>query len=168
MPKTQRLFLAAVLSAAATLAHAAEPAAAPPPTPPATAPQPLPTPDPTLLVTDLVKGVGDEALPGMVVIVHYTGWLYDPAAKDHHGRKFDSSRDRGQPFSFPLGAGRVIGGWEQGIPGMKVGGNRRLVIPPELAYGAKGAGNGVIPPNATLLFEVELLAVESVTMTGQQ
>lgn len=165
---TRQLLLAAVLWAAATPVPAAEPAAATPATPPAAAPQPPPAPDPTLLVTDLVKGVGDEALPGMVVIVHYTGWLYDPAAKDHHGRKFDSSRDRGQPFSFPLGAGRVIRGWEQGIPGMKVGGNRRLVIPPEMAYGAKGAGNGVIPPNATLLFEVELLAVESVTLTGQQ
>jgi FKBP-type peptidyl-prolyl cis-trans isomerase FkpA len=97
------------------------------------------------------------------VIVHYTGWLYDPAAPDHRGRKFDSSRDRGQPLSFPLGAGRVIRGWEQGLPGMKVGGTRRLVIPPSLAYGVRGAGNGVIPPNATLLFDVELLAVETVT-----
>ena len=119
-------------------------------------------------MTDLVKGVGDEALPGMVVIVHYTGWLYDPVAKDHHGRQFDSSRERKQPFSFPLGGGRVIQGWEQGIPGMRVGGTRRLVIPPEFASGAKGAGKGVVPPNATLVFEVELLAVESVTLTGQQ
>ena len=112
-----------------------------------------------------IAGIGDEALPGMVVIVHYTGWIYDPAAKDLRGRQFDSSRDRGQPFSFHLGAGRVIRGWEQGIPGMKVGGTRRLVIPPALAYGPRGAGNGVIPPNATLLFEVELLAVETVTRT---
>jgi FKBP-type peptidyl-prolyl cis-trans isomerase FkpA len=118
-------------------------------------------------VTDLVKGIGDEALPGMVVIVHYTGWLYEPAAKDLRGRQFDSSRERGQPLSFPLGGGRVIRGWEQGVPGMKVGGTRRLVIPPELAYGARGAGNGVIPPHATLLFEVELLAVETVTKTEQ-
>ena len=118
-----------------------------------------------VLVTDVVAGIGDEALPGMVVIVHYTGWLYDPAATEHRGREFDSSRDRGQPFSFHLGAGRVIRGWEQGIPGMKVGGTRRLVIPPDLAYGPRGAGNGVIPPNATLLFEVELLAVETVTRT---
>ena len=103
-----------------------------------------------------------------MVIVHYTGWLYDPAAKDYRGRKFDSSRDRRQPLSFPLGSGHVIRGWEQGIPGMKVGGTRRLVIPPALAYGEKGAGNGVIPPNATLLFEVELLAVESVTRHEQQ
>ncbi len=122
-------------------------------------------PEPTVLVTDVVNGIGDEALPGMVIIVHYTGWLFDPAAKDQHGRKFDSSRDRGQPFSFPLGGQRVIRGWEQGIPGMKVGGTRRLVIPPGLAYGARGAGNGVIPPGATLIFEVELLAVETVTLT---
>ena len=108
------------------------------------------------------------APPGMVVIVHYTGWLYDPSAQDLRGRQFDSSRERGQPFSFHLGSGHVIRGWEQGIPGMKVGGTRRLVIPPELAYGSKGAGNGVIPPDATLLFEVELLAVETVTLHEQQ
>jgi len=134
-----------------------QPASAPAPVQPA-----APT-EPAVLVTDVVAGIGDEALPGMVVIVHYTGWLYDPAATEHRGRKFDSSRDRGQPFSFHLGAGRVIRGWEQGIPGMKVGGTRRLVIPPDLAYGPRGAGDGVIPPNATLLFEVELLAVETVT-----
>ena len=148
------------LLAAATIAGLA--AAQEPSTPPA------PATEATLLVTDVVKGVGDEALPGMVVIVHYTGWLYDPAAKDNHGRQFDSSRERGQPFSFPLGAGRVIRGWEQGIPGMKVGGTRRLVIPPGLAYGTRGAGNGVIPPGATLIFEVELLAVETVTLTEDQ
>ena len=133
---------------------------------PASAPAPPAVPaEPAVLVTDVVAGIGDQALPGMVVIVHYTGWLYDPAATEHRGRKFDSSRDRGQPFSFHLGAGRVIRGWEQGIPGMKVGGTRRLVIPPGLAYGPRGAGDGVIPPNATLLFEVELLAVETVTRT---
>ena len=148
------------------VASAETPATAPstptttPPAPPAAA-----APEETVLVTDVVKGVGDEAFPGMVVIVHYTGWLYDPAAPDQHGRKFDSSRDRGQPLSFPLGSGRVIRGWEQGVPGMKVGGKRRLVIPPALAYGSRGAGNGVIPPNATLIFDVELLAVETVTHT---
>ena len=156
--------LAPALWVTCSLAVAAEPPAAPP----AAAPQAPPPAEPTLLVTDLVKGVGDEALPGMTVVVHYTGWLYDAAARDHHGRQFDSSRERGQPFSFPLGAGRVIRGWEQGLPGMKVGGTRRLVIPPEFGYGAKGAGRGVIPPNATLLFDVELLAVESVTVTEQQ
>ena len=127
-----------------------------------------PAPAASVLVTDLVTGVGDEALPGMVVIVHYTGWLYDPAAKDQRGRKFDSSRDRGQPFSFPLGGRRVILGWEQGIPGMKVGGTRRLVDSARARLRARGAGNGVIPPNATLVFDVELLAVETVTLTEDQ
>jgi FKBP-type peptidyl-prolyl cis-trans isomerase FkpA len=134
---------------------------------PADAP-PATAPEAAVLVTDLVAGIGDEALPGMNVIVHYTGWLYDPAAKDQRGREFDSSRDRGQPLSFPLGSGRVIRGWEQGLPGMRVGGSRRLVIPPSLAYGARGAGNGAIPPNATLIFDVELLAVETVTLRENQ
>jgi FKBP-type peptidyl-prolyl cis-trans isomerase FkpA len=153
--------LAACGIALNTLAES--PAAAPPVAPPAAA-----APEVAVLVTDLVKGVGDEAFPGMVVIVHYSGWLYDPNSKDFRGRQFDSSRERGQPFSFHLGSGHVIRGWEQGIPGMKVGGTRRLVIPPELAYGSKGAGNGVIPPGATLVFEVELLAVETVTRHEQQ
>jgi len=147
-----------VVVALATAALAQAPADAPPPA----------ASEPAVLVTDIVAGIGDEALAGMTVIVHYTGWLYDPAAKDQRGRKFDSSRDRGQPFSFPLGAGRVIRGWEQGLPGMKIGGTRRLVIPPSLAYGARGAGNGVIPPNATLIFDVELLAVETVTLKQNQ
>jgi FKBP-type peptidyl-prolyl cis-trans isomerase len=155
--------LAFLLSAAATAQDPAAQPAAPPAKP--QLPAAPAAPDETLLVTDVVKGVGDEAFPGMVVIVHDTGWIYDPAAPDHHGRQFDSSRDRGQPLSFPLGGGRVIRGWEQGIPGMKVGGKRRLIIPPSLAYGSKGAGNGVIPPNATLVFDVELLAVETVTHT---
>ena len=92
------------------------------------------------------------------VVVHYTGWLYDPSKADGRGKKFDSSLDRGSPFSFPLGAGRVIQGWDQGVAGMKVGGKRTLIIPPEMGYGARGAG-GAIPPNAALLFEVELLEV---------
>src|SRR6187549_202123 len=121
------LFVALAACAIASAARAEAPAASPPVTPPAAA-----APEETVLVTDIVKGVGDEAFPGMVVIVHYTGWLYDAAAPDHHGRQFDSSRDRGQPLSFPLGSGRVIRGWEQGIPGMKVGGKLRLVIPPSL------------------------------------
>lgn len=103
-------------------------------------------------------GTGEEATPGRIVSVHYTGWLHDPAAADNKGRKFDSSRDRGEPFEFPLGAGHVIAGWDQGVAGMKVGGQRTLIIPPELGYGARGAG-GVIPPNATLVFDVELLDV---------
>ncbi len=120
-----------------------------------------------LLVTDLVPGIGDEVLPGTIAVVHYSGWLFDPAAPDGHGKPFDSSRDRNQPFSFPLGAGHVIKGWEQGVAGMKVGGLRRLVIPPALAYGSRDIGNGLIPPNSTLLFEVELLGVETVTFTPQ-
>ncbi len=103
-------------------------------------------------------GEGAEASAGRRVRVHYTGWLYDPQAKDSRGRKFDSSKDRGQPFAFGLGGGEVIRGWDEGVQGMKVGGTRVLTIPPELGYGARGAG-GVIPPNATLVFEVELLGV---------
>lgn len=105
-----------------------------------------------LQIRDLAKGTGDEANVGETVTVHYTGWLMD-------GTKFDSSLDRDQPFSFTLGEGRVIPGWEQGVEGMKVGGKRELIIPPELGYGAQGAG-GVIPPNATLKFDVELLGVK--------
>jgi FKBP-type peptidyl-prolyl cis-trans isomerase FkpA len=104
---------------------------------------------------DTVVGSGDEAKAGAYVSVHYTGWLFDNGTK---GAKFDSSKDRNDPFEFPLGAGHVIRGWDEGVQGMKVGGTRVLTIPPELGYGARGAG-GVIPPNATLLFEVELLAV---------
>jgi FKBP-type peptidyl-prolyl cis-trans isomerase len=100
---------------------------------------------------DIVVGAGATAAAGKTVKVHYTGWLTD-------GKKFDSSVDRGQPFSFPLGGGRVIKGWDEGVAGMKVGGKRQLRIPPELGYGARGA-SGVIPPNATLIFDVELLDV---------
>ena len=98
---------------------------------------------------------GGEAGP---VVVHYTGWLHDPSKADGHGSKFDSSVDRRQPFEFVLGGGQVIRGWDEGVAGMKVGGKRTLVIPPEMAYGARGAG-GVIPPNATLVFDVELVEV---------
>lgn len=100
---------------------------------------------------DHVVGTGEVAKAGQTVSVHYTGWLTN-------GTKFDSSVDRGQPFSFPLGAGRVIKGWDEGVQGMKVGGKRKLTIPANLGYGARGAG-GVIPPNATLVFDVELLSV---------
>jgi FKBP-type peptidyl-prolyl cis-trans isomerase len=112
-----------------------------------------------LKMIDHVIGTGIEATPGKMVSVHYTGWLFDAAAPDNKGKKFDSSRDRGSPFSFPLGAGRVIAGWDQGVAGMKIGGQRTLTIPPELGYGARGAG-GVIPPGATLVFDVELLGVQ--------
>ena len=107
---------------------------------------------------DTVTGDGATASAGQNVSVHYTGWLHDPAQADGRGRKFDSSKDRGQPFRFALGAGQVIGGWDEGVQGMKIGGTRVLLIPPQLGYGARGAG-GVIPPNATLLFEVELLSL---------
>jgi len=108
-----------------------------------------------LKYTDEKLGAGDQAVSGATVEVHYTGWL-DEAGKK--GKKFDSSVDRGQPFSFPLGAGRVIKGWDEGVAGMKVGGKRTLLIPPDLGYGARGAG-GVIPGNSTLIFDVELLKV---------
>jgi FKBP-type peptidyl-prolyl cis-trans isomerase FkpA len=107
--------------------------------------------DSGLKYEDLVEGDGELAAAGQMVSVHYTGWLTD-------GSKFDSSVDRNDPFSFPLGAGRVIRGWDEGVAGMKVGGKRKLTIPPQLGYGAQGAG-GVIPPNATLVFEVELLKI---------
>lgn len=108
--------------------------------------------------TDTTVGSGAEATPGQQVTVHYTGWLYDDSKADKKGAKFDSSRDRNEPFEFSLGAGQVIRGWDEGVKGMKVGGTRTLTIPPDMGYGARGAG-GVIPPNATLLFEVELLGV---------
>ena len=108
-----------------------------------------------LIIDDMVVGTGAAAAAGQQVSVHYTGWLFVNGAK---GKKFDSSKDRGDPFGFPLGAGHVIKGWDEGVQGMKVGGSRTLTIPPNLGYGARGAG-GVIPPNATLLFEVELLGV---------
>jgi FKBP-type peptidyl-prolyl cis-trans isomerase FkpA len=111
-----------------------------------------------LTMNDELVGSGNEAVAGRQVTVHYTGWLYDPARSDHKGQKFDSSRDSGEPFAFRLGGGQVIRGWDEGVAGMKVGGKRTLTIPPQLGYGSRGAG-GVIPPNATLLFEVELLDV---------
>ncbi len=108
---------------------------------------------------DVKVGTGAEAKQGQNVSVHYTGWLFDPSAADQHGSKFDSSRDRGQPFVFPLGVGRVIKGWDQGVAGMKEGGQRTLIIPSEMGYGARGAGNS-IPPNATLIFDVELIKAQ--------
>ena len=116
------------------------------------------TPPAEMQIDDTTTGTGAEAAAGNRVRVHYTGWPYDPTAKNSRGTKFDSSKDRGQPFSFGLGGGEVIRGWDEGVKGMKVGGTRVLTIPPEMGYGARGAG-GVIPPNATLVFEVELLGV---------
>ncbi len=108
-----------------------------------------------LIIDEVVVGSGDTAAAGQHVTVHYTGWLFENGVA---GKKFDSSKDRGDPFDFPLGAGHVIRGWDEGVQGMKIGGTRKLTIPPEMGYGARGAG-GAIPPNATLLFEVELLAI---------
>ncbi|OGA99898.1 MAG: peptidylprolyl isomerase [Burkholderiales bacterium RIFCSPHIGHO2_12_FULL_69_20] len=107
---------------------------------------------------DTTPGTGAEAAAGQRVTVHYTGWLHDPTAANGRGKKFDSSKDRGDPFRFHLGAGQVIAGWDEGVQGMKVGGTRVLLIPAELGYGERGAG-GVIPPNATLVFEVDLISV---------
>ena len=109
-----------------------------------------------LKITDSKIGTGATPKTGQTCIVHYTGWLYENGAK---GKKFDSSVDRGQPFEFPVGMHRVIAGWDEGVASMKVGGKRTLIIPPDLGYGARGAG-GVIPPNATLIFDVELLGVK--------
>jgi peptidylprolyl isomerase len=109
-----------------------------------------------LQMTDTKVGTGAQPKQGQTAVVHYTGWLY---ANGQKGKKFDSSVDRGQPFEFPVGAGRVIRGWDEGVVSMKVGGKRTLIIPPQLAYGERGAG-GVIPPNATLIFDVELLGVK--------
>lgn len=159
------------------------PEAAPPvdiPTPPAVEPPPPATSDtagktapkapsppkapsapakPAYTRTDLQVGTGREAQKGKGLRVHYTGWLYDPTQPEMKGRMFDSSRERG-PFEFQLGAGQVIPGWDQGFDGMRIGGRRRLIIPPALAYGVDGAGGGIIPPNATLIFEMELLDVQ--------
>jgi FKBP-type peptidyl-prolyl cis-trans isomerase FkpA len=123
-----------------------------------------PAPPPASAVTEmqsiqLKAGSGDSVAAGKIAVVQYTGWLYETAAKDHKGKEFDSSRNQGQPFRFPLGAGQVIKGWDQGVVGMKVGESRRLVIPPGMAYGDSGAG-GVIPPGATLVFDIDLVAIE--------
>ena len=109
-----------------------------------------------LQIIDSKEGTGASPKPGQTCVMHYTGWLYENGQK---GKKFDSSVDRGEPFEFPIGAGRVIKGWDEGVATMKVGGKRTLIIPPALGYGARGAG-GVIPPNATLIFDVELLGVK--------
>lgn len=116
--------------------------------------------DAQLQKIDTKVGSGEEAEIGKTVNVHYTGWLYDETAPDKKGKKFDSSLDRNEHFSFMLGAGRVIKGWDKGVQGMKVGGQRTLIIPPSMAYGERGAGN-VIPPNATLIFDVELVGLKA-------
>ena len=108
---------------------------------------------------ELKTGAGESIAPGKIAVVQYTGWLYEATAKDNKGKQFDSSRNQGQPFRFPLGAGNVIKGWDQGVIGMKIGESRRLIIPADLAYGDSGAG-GVIPPGATLVFDIDLVAIE--------
>lgn len=112
-----------------------------------------------LKIIELKAGQGPAIASGQAAAVHYTGWLFDANAPDNKGTKFDSSLDRGQPFVFQLGAGQVIPGWDEGVAGMSMGQQRRLVIPPGMGYGASGAG-GVIPPNATLVFDVELLGIQ--------
>ncbi len=111
-----------------------------------------------LIKDDEVVGTGNEAVAGRQVTVHYTGWLYDASKADKKGSKFDSSRDRNDPFAFRLGAGQVIRGWDEGVAGMKIGGRRRLTIPPEMGYGSRAMGSD-IPANSTLVFDVELLDV---------
>ena len=143
---------AALLLGLGVPALAAEPSGAEP------SPAVAPTEVLGLTITDLAVGHGDPVHAGMSVQVHYTGWLSNPQGPEGKGQKFDSSHDRHQPFSFQLGAGQVIRGWDYGVAGMRVGGKRLLLISPQLGYGSRGAGN-VIPPGATLLFEVELLGV---------
>jgi FKBP-type peptidyl-prolyl cis-trans isomerase FkpA len=118
-----------------------------------------PTPSVSFSSTDLIVGTGAIAAVGNAVTVNYTGWLYDSSKPDNKGTQFDTSIGRA-PFAFQLGAGQVIKGWDQGVVGMRVGGMRRLVIPPDLAYGSAGAGGGAIPPNAALVFDINLLAVQ--------
>ncbi|WP_284694258.1 FKBP-type peptidyl-prolyl cis-trans isomerase [Rhodoplanes serenus] len=146
--RRQALSILTVAAASALLAGGTRPATA-------QSRAPMTTPS-GLIITDITVGTGATPRQGQTCVMHYTGWLYENGTK---GKKFDSSVDRGRPFEFPLGMGRVIKGWDEGVATMKVGGKRTLVIPPELGYGARGAG-GVIPPNATLMFEVELLDVK--------
>jgi FKBP-type peptidyl-prolyl cis-trans isomerase len=160
-----RLPLCLALSALAALTAckppsppASEQAASAPAASEAAAPAPAALAITELQKTDLAVGTGDPIAAGKEAVVHYTGWLYDPQASDQKGAKFDSSRDRGQPFSFMVGAGSVIRGWDEGVVGMQVGGQRRLIIPPDMAYGDRATGP--IPPGSTLLFDVELLAIK--------
>ena len=145
---TRRVLIATATIATSTLA-AAPPAAAQPQERAMTTPS-------DLQIIDTTVGTGASPRTGQTCVMHYTGWLFEGGTK---GKEFDSSVDRGQPFEFPIGMQRVIGGWDEGVATMKVGGKRTLIIPPELGYGARGAG-GVIPPNATLIFDVELLAIK--------
>jgi FKBP-type peptidyl-prolyl cis-trans isomerase FkpA len=151
LPKIGLLVCVALVAACSGKSESppAAPAAAAPPANPVTA----------LQIATLKPGTGAVVGGGQIAVVQYTGWLYEAGASDHKGKQFDSSRNAGQPFKFPLGTGSVIKGWDQGVAGMKIGESRRLVIPPELAYGDAGAG-GVIPPGATLVFDVDLVGIE--------
>lgn len=153
-------FVASMARADQATTDAAAPAAAPAP---AAVVVGSATPGPaadSLIITDTKVGTGKEATTGATVRVNYTGWLYRPLARLSHGKMFDTSRVPGrEPLEFPVGGGKVIKGWDQGVAGMKVGGKRTLIIPPELAYGSKGAPGGDIPPNSALIFDVELMSV---------
>jgi FKBP-type peptidyl-prolyl cis-trans isomerase FkpA len=157
-----RIGLVVALANAAVACGGSEPREAPAasqPGGPTAAPAGTSSPVQSLVVQDTKQGTGATARAGQQVIVHYTGWLWDPAKTETKGNKFDSSVDRKEPLSFVLGSGQVIPGWDRGVAGMQVGGTRRLIIPPDLAYGDRGAG-GVIPPNAALIFEIELIDVK--------
>ena len=150
-----RLSRAAIITAIAAVALASGSAAVLNPAMSQPAPKPVTTSS-GLQIVDTKVGTGASPRAGQTAVVHYTGWLYVNGAK---GSKFDSSVDRNEPFEFPVGQGRVIKGWDEGVASMKIGGKRTLIVPPQLGYGARGAG-GVIPPNATLMFDVELLGVK--------
>ena len=163
------LFIVLLCAAGCATAQSSAPAQEQTPSPAASAPAetpavlaplaPVQVVDP-LQITDTKVGTGAEASAGKEVQVHYTGWFYRPLTKNGHGREFDSSRGRGEPLVFTLGVGRVIKGWDQGLVGMKVGGKRTLIIPSHLAYGKAGMGNGAIPPDSALIFDVELMGVK--------
>jgi FKBP-type peptidyl-prolyl cis-trans isomerase FkpA len=175
-PKSQALALTMVLFAsllaacgqrdkpaeeapAATAPTSAATTAAPAPETVADATAPTGTETMAMQKIELAPGAGAEIKSGQTALVHYTGWLYDAAAPENKGNKFDSSVDRNEPFEFDVGKGQVIKGWDEGVVGMKVGGKRRLVIPPEMGYGARGAGGGLIPGGATLVFDVQLVEI---------
>jgi FKBP-type peptidyl-prolyl cis-trans isomerase len=149
LPKISLVVLSALLAAAACTGKSGAPPTSAPPASGLSA----------LQSVTLKPGTGAAVAGGQTAVVQYTGWLYEASATDNKGKQFDSSRSGGQPFKFPLGTGSVIKGWDQGVAGMKIGESRRLIIPPELAYGDNGAG-GVIPPGATLVFDIDLIAIE--------
>ncbi|HYD81348.1 MAG TPA: FKBP-type peptidyl-prolyl cis-trans isomerase [Paucimonas sp.] len=154
------VFLSLLCVAAASAAQAAGPAASAPASASVPAKTPMIELGSEVVKFDNVVGSGPEARLGTTVTVHYTGWFFKPLATNQRGRQFDSSLDAGKPFEFRIGAGQVIKGWEQGVVGMKVGGKRTLAIPSALAYGSRGAGGGIIPPDSDLIFEIEMLQMK--------